>query len=136
CRIPLAQSVLRVSLPVQRRICLRTVHVHQLLEFCRRPVVAVFIQILTPVVVQLLQSFDLFLGPLPRFLFLFALFVFSLSCFLLAFPLLLFFVLGLLWVLERIRRSHGKCLECTRARDCRRQQQSSDGDPGDTRLSN
>ena len=88
-RVPLAQAVLRVRFPVERGIRLRTIHVRQLLEFLRGPVVAVVVQVLAAVVVQFLQPFDFFLRPLARFLFPFALFLCSFTRFLLAFAALL-----------------------------------------------
>src|SRR6267143_709777 len=136
--VPLAQSVLRVSLPVQRRIRLRAIHVRQLLEFRSRTVVAVLIQVLAPVVVQFLQPFDLFLRPFARFLFPLVLFVFSLFRFLLAFVLLLlplkpcFFLIcipALLRILQNVHRSW--VVHRTPMRPCRvwRCQQRRRGDP-------
>src|SRR6267143_74013 len=126
-RVPLAQAVLCVCLPVERRIRLRAVQIRQLTEFLRGPVVAVVVQVFTTVVVQFLQPFDFFLHAFAGFLFPFALFLFSFPRFLLAFALLLFFVPRLLRVLQGIPRLHGNCFEHTSARDRRRQQQRGDG---------
>src|SRR5205814_7692506 len=87
-RVPLAQAVLRVRFPVERGIGLRTIHIRQLLEFLRGPVVAVVVQVLAAVVVQFLQPFDFFLRPLAGFLFALTFFFFSFTRFLLPFGLL------------------------------------------------
>ncbi len=129
-RVPSAQAVLCIGLPIESRIRLRTVHLRQLLELRGSLVIAILVQVFAAIVVQFLQPFDFFLRTLARFLFPLAFLLLSVTGLLLAVTLLLFLVPSLLGVLRRIRGLHRKCLERTGACDCWRQQQRGDCRPG------
>src|SRR4029077_794385 len=95
-RVSLAQTVLRIGFPIKGRICLRAVHLRQLVELGLGVLVAVFIECLTAVVVQLRQAFEAFLFAIAFFLFAIALFLLTVPGFLLAVPFFLLLVLAVL----------------------------------------
>src|SRR5580658_3845418 len=106
--IPFAQAILGVGFPVQRRVGLRAVERGEFREFRLRLVVAVFVEILAPVVVQLRHAISLFLLALALFLFAvsflllpIALFLFTITRLLLAVAFFLILILLLILVVLR-----------------------------------
>src|SRR5215475_9231249 len=101
-RFAFAQAILCVGLPIESCICLRTIHLSELVEFCLSLFVALIIQSFSAVFVQFLQAVELFLFAVAGFLLTIALFLFSITSFLFAVAALLLFVLGILRVLRTI----------------------------------
>src|SRR5712664_3530306 len=95
--VSFAQAVFRIGLPIKSGIRLRTVHLRQLVELGLGVLVAVFIERLTAVVVQLRQAFEAFLFTVPFFLFAVAFFFLAIPRLLFAVALFLLLVLAILF---------------------------------------
>src|ERR1700676_135255 len=93
--VSFSEFVLRVGLPIHRRIRLRPVHVRKFAEFPGRLVVTVFVERLASVAVELIEPFQALLLAVAFFLFPVAFFLLSIAGF-------LFAILGIL-ALPRFR---------------------------------
>jgi len=94
--ISFAQAILRIRLPIERRVGLRAVQLRELIEFGFGAVVAILVKRFAAVLVKLTEPIKLLLLSIPLFLFPVAPLLLAISSLLFAVTLLLLLVLAVL----------------------------------------